>query len=184
MRNFTKVISKRISNANEYTKDQEEQVEYALRVLMYETIKIIASIIIFSLIGYPNQAIIAIITMCFTKPYIGGYHEDTQWKCFIATLIILGSIIYLSLYINLNFISKVILSTIVLFSIWHQAPIINPVMPLTKKNLIHRNRILGLSLTIVFISIALIFNKNIVISNTIFWTLIINTLLMFNKRRG
>lgn len=182
MRKFTKLISENISKANQYTKDQEEQVEYALRVLIFETLKIIGSIIIFSLIGYPIQAIVAIITMCAIKPYIGGYHEDTQLKCFIAMLIILASITYLSLYVSLPFMSKVILSIVVFFAIWHQAPIINPAMPLTKKELINRNRILGLSLTTIFIFIALIFSEYVVISNTILWTLTINTLLMFNKR--
>lgn len=182
LRKFIKLISENISTVNQYTKDQEEQVEYALRVFIFETLKIIGSIIIFSLIGYPIQAIVAIITMCAIKPYIGGYHEDTQLKCFIATLIIIAIITYLSLFINLNFMSKVILSIVVFFAIWHQAPIINPAMPLTRKDLINRNRILGLSIATIFILIALIFSGYIVVSNTILWTLIISTLLMFNKR--
>ena len=34
--------------------------------------------------------------MSITKPFIGGYHEDTQLKCLTSTLLLTFIIIYLS----------------------------------------------------------------------------------------
>lgn len=182
LRKVIKLIAGYISRVNKYTKDEEEQIEYALRIIVFETLKIAGIIIIFSLMGYHIEAIIAMGTMVMTKPYIGGYHEDTQIKCFTATLIIIGSIIYLSVNLNIDFISKVILSAVSFYCILHQAPVINPSMPLTKPELIKRNRVVGIVSTLVFILISIVFYKNSVISNTILWTVVFQTLLMFNKR--
>lgn len=73
--------------------------------------------------------------MCFIKPFIGGYHEDSQLKCFIATLIITTSIIMLVTFNKLNLFSIVILN---LFSIYNKAPVIDSRFPLTKEHLIKK----------------------------------------------
>lgn len=182
MRKLIKNISALISINNNYTKDEEEQVEYALKILVFEILKTLGVIIIFSLMGYTLQVIIAIGAMSFIKPFIGGYHEDTQIKCFAATVLIVGGIIYLSTNLSINFISRSILNCIVLFSIWHRAPVINPVMPITKPELIKRNRTIGILVAIILVIISTIFYKFSIISNTILWTLVFQVLLMFNKR--
>lgn len=182
MRELIKKFAEYISNKNQYNDEEREQVEYAVRVVTFETLKIIASLIIFSLIGYPIQAIIVIVTMVTTKPFIGGYHEDTQLKCFVATFIITGSIILLSADFNMNFISLIILDGISFYSIWHQAPIINPKMQLTREDLIKRNRKVGLLTITIYIVLTIIFYQYSFISRTICWTLVFQALLMFNKR--
>lgn len=182
MRNLIKGIAERISKTNEYTKDEEEQVEYALRIFAFETLKIIGVIIVFSLLGHPLQAIIAIGTMSIVKPFIGGYHENSQIKCFTFTLLIIGSIIYLGSSLSINFMVKLILGVISLYCIWQQAPVVNPMMQLTKPELIKRNRVLGVSISIAFVLIAIIFYRYILLSNTILWTMVFQALLMFNKR--
>ncbi|WP_315117381.1 accessory gene regulator B family protein [uncultured Clostridium sp.] len=182
MRKVIKIIAEYIARTNKYTKEQEEQIEYALRVSVFEIMKIIGTIIVFALMGYTFEAIIAMATMVLTKPYIGGYHEDTQLKCFISTLIIIGSIIYLSINLNVDFISKIILNGTSFYCIFHQVPIINPNMPLTRPELVKRNRTVGIIMTTIFILISIIFYKNTLISNTILWTVVFQALLMFNKR--
>jgi accessory gene regulator B len=182
LRNAIKKIAIKLSVANQYTKDQEEQIEYAMKVIIFEVIKIIATFIIFSLLGYSSQVIVVIFTMSIVKPFIGGYHEDTQIKCFIATLIIVGGIIVLSLNVQLNLISKIILCGMSCFCVWHQAPVINPKMLLTNPMLIKRNRTIGVSITMVVLVISLVFQNYILISDTIIWTIIFQVLLMFNKR--
>lgn len=182
MRNLIKTIAKHISTANNYTKEEEEKIEYALRIFIFESLKTIGVLTIFSTLGYFSITTIAIITMTATKPYIGGYHEDTQIKCFVATLIIIGSILYLSINLNMDFMSKLILVGISFYCIWHQAPVINSTMALTNPELIKRNRTIGILITILFTLVSIIFHKNTLISNTILWTIIFQALLMFNKR--
>lgn len=182
MRKVIKEITEYISKVNQYANDEEEQIEYALRITVFETLKITGVIALYSLIGYPIQAITAVIIMSIVKPYIGGYHEDTQIKCFIASIIMVGSVIYLSINLKLDIISKLILNAMSFYCIGHQAPVVNPRMGLTRVDLIKRNRRVGISLTVGVIIISLIFNKYVLFSNTILWTIVFQALFMFNKR--
>lgn len=182
LREIINKIANYISKTNQYTQEQEEQVEYALRIITFETLKTIGIIMIISLIGYPVQAIIAITAMTISKPYIGGYHEDTQIKCFIATLLVVGSIVYIGNVLTVDLITKLILNIVSLYCIWHQAPVINPKMALNRLELINRNRVLGLIIITVLIITSLVFYKNKMVSDIILWTIVFEALLMFNKR--
>ncbi len=182
MRKLIKITASYISKINNYTEAEEEQIEYALRILIFETLKLVGTIIIFSFTGYPVQAILASGTMAASKPFIGGYHEDTQIKCFLATLLIVGSIVYLSVNLNMDLTAKLILSGISLYCIWNQAPVINPKMNLTRQDLIDRNRKIGLFIVIICMLLSLVFYKYKAVSDTILWTIVFMALLMFNKR--
>ena len=125
--------------------------------------------------------IVIIIFMISTKPFTGGYHEDTQIKCFVATLIIISSIILISKNSNLNIVSCIILNLISIFCIYNQIPIINKKMPLTKKKLIERNRNIGLINNLVFIFISIVMFEMKWFSQIIVWTCIIQVMFLFNK---
>src|SRR5471030_245745 len=109
----------------------------------------ISLIVIFSLVGYFKEAIIIAGIMCITRPFIGGYHEETQIKCFIATMLLTAGILILSLQCKLSFTSNCILILLSIFCIWNQAPVINSKMPIMRPELIHKNRIRGLSTSII-----------------------------------
>jgi accessory gene regulator B len=173
-----------ISNRNKYTKDEEEQVEYALRIVIFEVLKLVGIIIILCLIGYPIQTIIAIAAMTMSKPFIGGYHEDSQIRCFIATLMVIGGIVYLSTNVSLDLVTKLVLSLVSLYCIYQQAPVVNPKMAITRAELIKRNRTVGVTIIIALIIVSIVFNKSDNISNTITWTVVFQALLMFNKRNA
>lgn len=119
--------------------------------------------------------------MSATKPFIGGYHEDTQLKCFIATLLISIGIIFLMKYSNLSLLSLITLNLLIIFSVYNKAPIINDKMPITKDELIIKNRKLGISAVILFSISSIILFKISWLSQLIVWTLLVQTILMFNK---
>jgi accessory gene regulator B len=182
VKSVSKKIIKSIATSEKYSKDELEQMEYALVTISFELIKIISEIIIFSLFGYFKEAIIIQVIMCAVKPFIGGYHEDTQIKCFIATMLLTTGILILNLQCNLSFLSNCILIFLSIFCIWNQAPVINSKMPITRPELIRKNRIKGIRNAIIFgiISIALYNYSNYY--SLITWTILINTILMFNKK--
>jgi accessory gene regulator B len=122
--------------------------------------------------------------MIITKPFIGGYHEDSQMKCFFSTVFIIGSVVYLSYNVDINLFGKLILGIVSLYCIWNQAPIVNSAMPITREDLLIKNRNIGIILSSVFIIIGLIFYRLEVVSNTITWMMIFQALLMFNKRKS
>lgn len=182
MRKLIKIFAGYISTKNGYTKDMEDQIEYALRITIFEAVKIFGVIFVFNLFGHPIEAVTAVITMAIIKPFIGGYHEDSQIKCFAAAVIIVGSAVYLSAHLEIDIISKLILSAISVYCIWNQAPVVNPRMALTRPELIRRNRNVGLFLVIVFILLSIILFKYKSVSDSILWMVVFQTLLMFNKR--
>ena len=180
--NISKKIIKNISTNGIYNKEQLEQMEYALKIVLYELIKMLSLIAVFSIFGYFIQVIIIAGIMCIVKPFIGGYHEDTQIKCFIATVIMTVGILLLSLQCDLSFIGNCILISLSIFCIWHQAPIINSKMPITRPELIRNNRVRGLSTSIVFGALAMVLYNYSSYYSVITWTLLFEAILMFNKK--
>lgn len=181
IKKVSKNIIRDLSKYNNYTEEQEEQMEYTLRVVLYEVIKSIIIIIIFSAFGYLKEIILILGIMSITKPFIGGYHEDSQIKCFVATSILSVSIILLSNANNLSFLSCLILNLLNIFCVYNKAPVINEKMPLTRKELIKKNRIIGITNILVLSIISLIMFKVKWFSQIIVWTNIIQVMFMFNK---
>lgn len=64
-------------------------------------------------------------------------------------------IVILSKNSNLDIVSSIILNFISIFCIYNQVPIINPKMPLTKENLIKRNRIISIVNSLIFIILSI-----------------------------
>ncbi|MVX66249.1 accessory regulator AgrB [Clostridium chromiireducens] len=185
---MVKRISEKIINSiatdDNYSKDELERMQYALVTISFELIKMISLIVIFSMLGYFEKVIIIAGIMCIVKPFIGGYHEDTQIKCFIATVLLTAGILILSMQCNLSFISNCILIFLSIFCIWNQAPVINSKMPISRPQLIKKNRIRGLSTSILLglISIGIYYYSNNY--SIITWTLLFDAALMFNKRES
>lgn len=180
----SKKIINSISTSEKYSKDELEQMEYVLKILLHESIKTILLIAIFSAFGYFREIIVIDLTMCIIKPFIGGYHEDTQIKCFIATLILAIGILILSLQCNLSFISNCILISLSIFCIWNQAPIINSKMPISRPELIRNNRIRGLSTSIFLGALSVVLYNHSSYYSLITWTILFQAILMFNKRKS
>ena len=174
---MVKSVSKKIINSiatnDKYSKDELEQMEYVLVSILFEWIKLGTLVIIFSLFGYFSEIIIILGVMSTTKIFIGGYHEDTQIKCFIASLLLTTGILVLSLQCNLTFVSNCILICLSIFCLWHQTPVINPKMPITRHELLRKNRIRGLSFTIIFGVISIILYNYSSYCSLITWTILV-----------
>ena len=184
VKSVSKRIMQSIATNEKYSADELEQMEYALVTILFESVKIISLIITFSLFGYFNEVIIITGIMCAVKPFIGGYHEETQIKCFIATLLLTAGILILSLQCNLSFISNCILIFLSIFCLWNQAPVINSKMPITRPELIKQNRIKGLITSIILGLISIVLYNYSSYYSIITWTILVETVLMFNKREN
>ncbi len=182
MRGLIEMIAASISQANNYTREEHEQVEYAMRIAVFEAMKTAGIVLLFVLLGYAPYSIVAVTAMSISKPFIGGFHEDNQVKCFIATAVTIGSIIYLSASLEIGILPKLILNAIALFSIWQQAPVVNPKMPITRKELLIRNRNIGVTVIGICVILSILFYSCSVISNTLMWSVVLQAILMFNKR--
>ena len=181
LENLINKVVEDLAKYNNYTIEEVEIAKYTLKVILYEIIKILLIVFIFSFLGYFKESLLIIFIMSVTKPFIGGYHEDTQIKCFIVTLLLVALIIILFENNKLSFSSCSILNLINIFAIYNKAPVINAKMPITKKELIKKNRDIGIINSIVLIFISIIMFKVLLISQIIVWTILIQVILMFNK---
>lgn len=181
IKNIVNLIVNDLSKYANYNNDQKEQVEYSLTIMIYELIKsILLSLILYEL-GFFKEGLVVLVTMMISKPFIGGYHEDSQIKCFLATLIIVCSLVILGRNVQLNIIAIFILNLFSIFCVYHKAPIINEKMPLTKENLIKRNRRIGLiNISLLALTSIIIYNSTIY-AKLICLTNVVQVMLMFNK---
>lgn len=181
MENIISRFAENIAVYNNYSNDQKEEIEYTLKIIIYETTKILFLIIMFYFVGYLSEALVILFVMSITKPFIGGYHEDSQIKCFIATSILIFIIIQFVKEINITFWGSVLLNSISIFAIYNKAPIINEKMPITKENLIRRNRLIGILNALILAIISLSLFNLTQLAKVIVWTILIQCIFMFNK---
>ncbi|WP_394883865.1 accessory gene regulator B family protein, partial [Clostridium tertium] len=85
---------------------------------------------------------------------------------------------------RLNLISSIILNLISIFSVYNKAPIINDKMPITREDLIRKNRKIGIINVVSIALLSLIMFKVKWISQIIVWTILVQAILMFNKYKG
>ena len=164
------------------TSEEIEEMEYVFRVMIYEVLKTVGMVLVFWLAGYFIESIIILIVMYLTKPYIGGYHEDTQMRCFIASMLFTAGEILLCRQCSLSFLGNCMMICICIFAIYNRAPVINSKMPITRLELIQKNRTKGVRNSIILGVISILLYKYTFMYSLITWTLIIEVLLMFNKR--
>ena len=166
------------------TMEETEELQYVVGVISYDLLKMSMVILIFWLAGYLVESMIIMIVMYFTKPYIGGYHEETQIRCLIANVLFTAGEILLSKQCSFSFFGNLILICACIFAIYNRAPVINPKMPMTRPELIHKNRVYGIRNSIVLGCISIFLYRYTPYYSLITWTLIIETLFLFNKRKN
>ena len=102
VKKITKLVVNDLSKYANYNTDQKEQIEYSLAIIIYELIKFIFLLLSLYFLGFFKEGLVVLISMIISKPFIGGYHEDSQIKCFFATFLIVFSLILLER--NMEFI--------------------------------------------------------------------------------
>lgn len=182
IRKFSKRFVNYIASPGSTT-DEIEAMEYILNTYLFEFLKMAVIILIFSLAGYFKECLTVLIVFATIRPYIGGYHEPTQLRCFSASLIFTAAIITLSLNVQINLTAQLILLLISGFAVYNQAPVLNPEMPITHEENIKRNRDKGIIHFGIWMIAALILYKYMYLySAIILWSLVFNAVLMFNRK--
>lgn len=61
------------------------------------------------------------------RPYTGGYHADTEIRCFLVSVSLVNMVIVLKKVINVGMVWYVFWSAVMYLIIWRLAPVENPV---------------------------------------------------------
>ena len=129
------------------------------------------------------QSIAFLLTFILLRQFSGGYHANTYGVCFVVTLSIFAVILLLVNYIKIYLIYYVILSVIGVCILIGMAPIENPNKKITY---VQRKKFKVISvllfLLLAFMGMTLI-NWLPHVSNTIFFVLIADLILLFIKTK-
>ncbi len=165
-----------------YSEEEKEEMEYVLNTIIFEFLKLLCTVVVFSLFGYFKESVIILFIMSLTKPYIGGYHEDSQLKCLIATMLLTAGILFMSIHTDFTFLSNCLILLFCNFCMYHQVPVINPNMPISRPQLIQKNKINGLRNIILSSVASIILYKYCRYYCIVTWIIIFQTMLLFNKK--
>ena len=82
-----KIVDKIIEYLSVTDETSKLKISYYLESILGECEKFIILLSIFAIIGYGLEGGVVIGVMLLLRPYLGGTHFNSFWKCFIATMI-------------------------------------------------------------------------------------------------
>ena len=151
--------------------------ELLLSFLFSTSIILIAGIIF----GYLLETIAFLIVFVSLRSFTGGYHAKTYAVCSIVTFITFCAVLFLSNLIHITVSLYLILAIVGGIIMMGLVPIQHPNKKITFKQK-RKYKVISISLFFVFISVGVWLNSiEMSLSSTIFFTLIADLLLLFNK---
>lgn len=178
-------VSKSITNSlrkkgivlDEFADVYQYGFELLLSFLISTGLVIIAGIIVNRFI----ETLIFLIVFISLRSFTGGFHAMKYWICTASTFGVYSLVMFVSSYVSVNFYVFYILFLIGSIILYIKAPVENPNKELTKKQ---KSKYKWISLALFFglTLIGYVFVKsNSAISSTVYFTLIIDLVLMFVK---
>lgn len=111
-------------------KEEQEVLEYGLHQLFIIAIDFLSVFICGIFWGELLFSVLLFLNLFFLRPYVGGYHADTEGRCYIISMGIMNLAMVGVKLINISVGLMILLCFIVIFIIWKNAPIENPINPL------------------------------------------------------
>jgi len=125
------------------------------------------------------ETLFFLFTFIVLRSFTGGFHAMKYWVCTVSTLGVYTLIMTLSVIFDVNNICILVLMLIGLGVLFFKSPVVNPNKEMTDNQII-KNKWISI---VLFIALSLVsyFFINIVtgISSTIFFTLVIDLILIF-----
>lgn len=176
-------VSKSITNSlrkkgivlDEFADVYQYGFELLLSFLISTGLVFIAGIIVNRFI----ETLVFLIVFISLRSFTGGFHAMKYWICTVSTFGVYSLVMFVSSYVSVNFYAFYILFLIGSIILYIKAPVENPNKELTKKQ---KSNYKWISLALFFglTLIGYVFVKsNSAISSTVYFTLIIDLVLMF-----
>lgn len=167
-------------NRNIIKEEDKEIYSYGFNQILFMILNFITILTVGILFNMLFETIIFMITYIPIRIYAGGYHARTQTKCYIFSLFMLISALYIiKLQLISNILTIILLSIISFIIILSLAPVEDRNKTLDQKEIkVYKKRtIKNLTIILVFLIILLLFNK-IIISSYICTSLLFNSIML------
>ena len=167
-------------NRNIIKEEDKEIYSYGFNQILFMILNFITILIIGILFNMLFETIIFIITYIPIRIYAGGYHARTQTKCYIFSVFMLISALYIiKLQLMSNILIIILLSIISSIIILSLAPVEDKNKILDEKEIetYRKIAIKNLVIILIFLIVSLILN-NIIISSCICISLFYNNIML------
>lgn len=142
------------------------KISYYMETVLAELEKLAILISIFSVLGFFYDIVVIVGVMMMTRPYIGGTHKDSCVQCLLTTILFCGVSICIARYISLNFWWQMIVTILMIRTLWKMLPATSKYRPIYEGIILHGIRIKG-SVMLVIINSIYVLLDSIIIRNEI-----------------
>ena len=174
-------LTKHLINSGVVSSELYEVYMYGFEVLLSSLFSTLLIIIIGIITEKFAETIFFLFVFISLRSFTGGFHANKYWICTILTFSIYIAVMLLSTLDIPSVLAYYVLFPIGVILLFIKAPILNLNKYLTNKEIQH-HKVVSI---VLFIMIALfgvlLINKATAISNTIYYTLIADLVLMFVK---
>lgn len=148
------------NNNNNLTEEKLEIIEYGLESLYLTFTKIIIILILSIILGIFKETLLMILFYNVIRLFAFGLHAKNSIACLITSLILFIGGTYLSIYLDIDIIVKLILSTICIILIIIYAPADTEKRPLINSKKRKKFKILSIITSIIMTSLIIYFDDN------------------------
>ena len=117
------LIKKYLNQRSELGEFDKERIEYALGILINESEKILAIVIIFIMICRVEMFLISFVVLMSLRIFIGGLHFSTRSGCFVFSTLFFVTTVFLSEFFYINKLVGLIIGCLACINISSCAPL-------------------------------------------------------------
>lgn len=180
------IIKKYISSCGEANDFDKERIEYALKILLNESEKILGILVFFICIGQAKAFLISFVVLMSMRIFIGGIHFTTRLRCFSFTTLFFMMVIYMSGYFVLYRVVGVVVGCVAFVNVILFAPLKSKHRILVTEGRRKHLRKCALVAVVIWLVFYSVLEENV--ANLIIWTVIMQQIELlygaYLERRG
>lgn len=166
-----------IKKKNKYSDTKLAEIKYGLSTLYINITKTIVIISLAIILNLIKELLLILLFYGILRLFGFGLHAKKTWQCWIGSLITFLLLPYLVKVLEINFYIRLIVSILSIIFIFIFAPADTEKRPLIRKKKRIIYKVLCTS-TALALTIYSIFSKNILIQNSIFFSLILECFMI------
>lgn len=120
-------------NVLDVQKDEFEIIEYGIYQMIWEGFNIATIFFIGILWGKIAEILVLFFHYKILRPFAGGYHSDTENRCYIFSVCMMNIDMFLATYFRWEYAPFFFISLICAFIVWILSPVENDRNPLTRE---------------------------------------------------
>lgn len=160
----TKILNNIINNIKKNDKtisnEQLEIIEYGLESIYLTTTKIVIILFLSIILGIFKETLLMVLFYNIIRLFAFGLHAKNSVACLLTSLILFIGGSYLSIYLNINIVIKIILSITCILLVSIYAPADTEKRPLINKKKRIRFKILSIITSIILTCLIIYLDKN------------------------